>query len=234
MQTGARILIVDDEPDIREMLRTLLENQQYTVCEAASGARAVELMREEPGIDLILLDIMMPGLDGIETCAEIRRFSSAPILFLTAKTLERDKSSAYTSGGDDYLPKPFSPAELLMKVDSLLRRYLVYQGKQTAAGQDTVCVGDLQIDLKKRVIRQGGEEIELTEKEMAILLFLTAHRGEVFDARTIYEQVWKEPWLPSASNTVMVHILHLRKKIEQNPTDPAFIRTIWGKGYSFE
>ena len=130
MDANIRILVVDDEPDIRQLLRILLENRSYQVAEASSGEEAVRRLRTDPAYDLVVMDIMMPGMDGVEACRSIRSFSTAPILFLTAKTQLGDKASAYASGGDDFLPKPFSQSELLMKVDSLLRRYRVYKGKR--------------------------------------------------------------------------------------------------------
>lgn len=229
MDEMVRILAVDDEKDIREIVRLLLENKGYAVECAASGSEAIDYIRNHPDTDLIVMDIMMPGLSGVEACAEIRKHSQAPILFLTAKTMESDKLQAYDAGGDDYLGKPFSQAELLMKVDSLLRRYRVYQGKpqEQAAGRLTLCP-------EKNCVVRNGEAVPLTNKEIEILQFFLDHGGEVIDARTLYEGVWKEKYLPSATNTVMVHILNLRKKLEDDYTNPQLIRTVWGKGYQLD
>ena len=223
-----RILAVDDEPDLRSLLRILLKNRGYEVLEAASGREAVELVRSEPRIDLVIMDIMMPGLNGVQACAEIRKFSTVPMLFLTAKSQLSDKAEAYASGGDDYLAKPFSQNELMMKVESLTRRYRVYKGKVEAAP-----VLDIALDEERGCALRSGQRIELTDKEFAILQFFFRNRGRTMDVRTVYEGVWGEKFLPSSNNTVMVHILNLRKKLEADPANPKLIRTVWGKGYQF-
>ena len=223
-----RILAVDDEPDLRSLLRILLKNKGYEVLEAASGREAVEKVRSEPRIDLVIMDIMMPGLSGVEACAEIRKFSTVPMLFLTAKSQLSDKAEAYASGGDDYLAKPFSQNELMMKVESLTRRYRIYKGKV-----ETPPVLDIVLDEKRGCAIRSGHKIELTDKEFAILRFFFQNRGRTMDVRTVYEGVWGEKFLPSSNNTVMVHILNLRKKLEADPANPKLIRTVWGKGYQF-
>ena len=223
-----RILAVDDEPDLRSLLRILLKNRGYEVLEAASGKEAVELVRSEPRIDLVIMDIMMPGLNGVEACAEIRKFSTVPMLFLTAKSQLADKAEAYASGGDDYLAKPFSQNELMMKVESLTRRYRVYKGKQ-----DPGTGLDIRLDENRSCALRNGERIELTDKEFAILRFFFRNRGKTLDVQTVYEGVWGEKYMPSSNNTVMVHILNLRKKLEADPANPKLIRTVWGKGYQF-
>lgn len=230
MDDSIRILVVDDEADIRRIIRILLESRGYRVLEAPNGRLAVETIRKEPDVDLILLDIMMPKLSGIEASREIRSISSAPILFLTARTQEQDKLEAYSSGGDDYLAKPFSHGELLMKVDSLLRRYRVYKGKVTGKQLKS----DVVLDEENRRILRGGEALELTETEYSILQFLADHRGSVVSVAQIYEGVWHEKYMPASNNTVMVHIVNLRKKLEDDPANPRLIRTIWGKGYQID
>lgn len=230
MDDSFRILVVDDEADIRRIIRILLESRGYRVLEAPNGRLAVETIRKEPDVDLILLDIMMPELSGIEASREIRSISSAPILFLTARTQEQDKLEAYSSGGDDYLAKPFSHGELLMKVDSLLRRYRVYKGKVTGKQLKS----DVVLDEENRRILRGGEALELTETEYSILQFLADHRGSVVSVAQIYEGVWHEKYMPASNNTVMVHIVNLRKKLEDDPANPRLIRTIWGKGYQID
>ena len=228
MEDTVKILAVDDEPDLRGLLRILLQNKGFAVEEAASGTEAVEKIRENPDYDLVIMDIMMPGLDGVEACRQIREFSKVPLLFLTARDQMQDKAQAYGSGGDDYLAKPFSQSELMMKVESLLRRYRVYRGKEPAAGEDGI-----QIDEERKTVRKNGAAVELTDKEFAILLLLYRNRGQILDVRTVYEGAWGEKYLPSSNNTVMVHILNLRKKLEQDPANPRLIRTVWGKGYQF-
>ena len=223
-----RILAVDDEPDLRALLRILLKNKGYEVLEAASGQEAVDLVRSEPRIDLVIMDIMMPGLNGVQACAEIRRFSTVPMLFLTAKSQLSDKAEAYASGGDDYLAKPFSQNELMMKVESLTRRYRIYKGKQ-----EPTTAQDITLDETRCCALRGDQVIELTDKEYAILRFFFRNRGKIVDVQTVYEGVWGEKFLPASNNTVMVHILNLRKKLETDPANPRLIRTVWGKGYQF-
>lgn len=224
------ILVVDDEQDIRRIIRILLESSGYQVAEAPNGRAAVEYIRQQPNVDLVLMDIMMPGLNGIEASRAIRERCSAPILFLTAKTQERDKLEAYQAGGDDYLAKPFSHAELMMKVESLLRRYRVYKGK--TSGQ--LLRADVMLDEPGRRVLRGGRPVELTETEFEILCFLAARRGSVVSVEQIYEGVWHEKYMPSSTNTVMVHIVNLRKKLEEDPANPRLIRTVWGKGYQID
>ena len=224
------ILVVDDEQDIRRIIRILLESSGYQVAEAPNGLAAVEYIRQQPNVDLVLMDIMMPGLNGIEASRAIRERCSAPILFLTAKTQERDKLEAYQAGGDDYLAKPFSHAELMMKVESLLRRYRVYKGK--TSGQ--LLRADVMLDEPGRRVLRGGRPVELTETEFEILCFLAARRGSVVSVEQIYEGVWHEKYMPSSTNTVMVHIVNLRKKLEEDPANPRLIRTVWGQGYQID
>lgn len=225
-----RILAVDDESDIREIVRILLESKGYAVACAASGQEAIEEILLHPETDLVILDIMMPGLSGLETCREIRRHSSAPVLFLTAKTMESDKAEAYSSGGDDYLSKPFSQGELLMKVESLVRRYRVYRGKS----ERKITGKRLVLYAEKSYVLRDGEVIPLTNKEVEILRFFMDRPGEVLDAKTLYEGVWRDRYLSSSNNTVMVHVLNLRKKLEIDYTNPTLIRTVWGKGYQLD
>ena len=228
MEEKIRVLAVDDEPDLRSLLGILLTNKGYDVVEAASGEEAVALLRSDPRVDLVIMDIMMPGLNGVEACAKIREFSTVPMLFLTAKSQLEDKAEAYASGGDDYLAKPFSQNELMMKVESLTRRYRVYKGKREAVAGD-----QLVLDEERGVVLRGGVPIDLTDKEYAIMRFFFANRGKTGDVPTVYESVWGEKFLPSSNNTVMVHILNLRKKLEADPANPRLIRTVWGKGYQF-
>lgn len=227
-----KVLIVDDEPDIRQLVGLLLRAGGYDTVEAADGAAAVECMREDPAIDLMILDIMMPGMDGVAACRAIRQFSAVPALFLTARTQDADKAAAYAGGGDDYLGKPFSQQELLLKVGSLIRRWCVYRGKEKLANTQTV--GDVTVDLKARAVYKNGQNVGVTDREYEILVYFLAHRGAPVDAKTLYENVWKEQHLPSATNTVMVHILNLRKKLEDDAAQPRIIKTVWGKGYQLD
>lgn len=224
-----KILVVDDEADIRKIVRLLLQKKGYSVVEAQNGAAAVETCREG-GVDLVIMDIMMPKMTGIEATAKIREFSLVPILFLTAKALDRDKESAYLSGGDDYLVKPFSSAELMLKTESLLRRYMVYKGKEDSA-EYLHLTGGVDVNLQDRTVLKNGIDPSLRDKESEIFFFLLEHRGEVVEADTIYESVWGEKVLPSSANNVMVNMLGLRKKLEDDPSKPKLIKTVWGKGY---
>jgi len=229
MDERSAVLIVDDDPDIRKVLYLLLR-ENYTVAEAAGGEEALRYMEGHPQTDLVVLDVMMPGMDGFETCDRIRAFSNVPILFLTAKSAEADRLSAYRSGGDDFLSKPFSQGEFLAKVSSLLRRYKQYRGKPAAA----LAIEGLEVDLPGRSVKSGGKEITLTDTEFAILEHLLKNRGKTVTAAEMYEAVWKERFLPGSGNTVMVHVLNLRRKIEENPSNPRIIRTVWGKGYQID
>ena len=228
MDEKMRILAVDDEPDLRALLRILLVKNGYEVIEAASGKKALDIVRSDSRIDLIIMDIMMPGISGVDACKAIREFSTVPILFLTAKGTMGDKGEAYGAGGDDYLVKPFSQSELLMKVESLTRRYRVYKGKKETMEGDS-----LVLDEEHSCAIRNGVRIELTDKEFAILQFLFRNRGKIVDVCTVYEGVWGEKFMPSSNNTVMVHILNLRKKLEADASNPKLIRTVWGKGYQF-
>lgn len=229
MAVRSSILIVDDDSDIRKVLNLLL-NTTYDVAEVEDGPSAIDYIREHPETDLVLLDVMMPGMSGLETCNELRRYSNAPVLFLTAKSAERDRISAYRSGGDDFLSKPFSHEELLAKVSSLLRRYREYRGKPDSA----LAVENLEVDFESRTVKSSGRTVALTDTEYAILEYLLKNRGTTVTAPALYEAVWQEKFLPGSGNTVMVHVLNLRRKIEDNPSSPKIVRTIWGKGYQID
>lgn len=229
MAVRSSILIVDDDPDIRKVLNLLL-NTTYDVAEVEDGPSAIDYIREHPETDLVLLDVMMPGMSGLETCNELRRYSNAPVLFLTAKSAERDRISAYRSGGDDFLSKPFSHEELLAKVSCLLRRYREYRGKPDSA----LAVENLEVDFESRTVKSSGRTVALTDTEYAILEYLLKNRGTTVTAPALYEAVWQEKFLPGSGNTVMVHVLNLRRKIEDNPSSPKIVRTIWGKGYQID
>ena len=229
MADTSHILIVDDDPDIRKVLFFLLKDN-YFVEEAADGAAAVEYIAAHPETDLVVLDVMMPGMSGYEACGKIRALSNAPILFLTAKSAEADMISAYGSGGDDFLSKPFSQGEFLAKVNSLLRRYKEYRGKPAEA----LTIDGLEVDLETHSVKSSGKDVTLTDTEYAILEYLLNNRGSTVTAAELYESVWKERFLPGSGNTVMVHVLNLRRKIEETPSAPKIIRTVWGKGYQID
>jgi DNA-binding response OmpR family regulator len=230
------VLIIEDDEDIREGIRILLEGEQYHVREAASGLAGLALVRED--VDVVILDIMMPGMSGLRVCEEIRKVSNVPVLFLTAKSQESDKLIGLMAGGDDYLTKPFSYAELLGRIKALTRRYNVYRGRAAsadAAEQDTVLErSGIRIHLHFNEVTVDGQEKHLSDKEYQILLLLMQHPGRVFSAKNLYELVWGEPFYYSSNNTVMVHVRKLRTKIEPDPQNPTYVRTVWGKGYYFE
>lgn len=226
-----RILFADDEPEIREVVRVLLESEGYEVAEAADGEEAAAMA--DGSFDLIILDMMMPGKSGVAACIEIRKRWTVPILFLTARTQDSDKTMGFGAGGDDYLAKPFSYAELTARVKAMIRRYHVYKGKE-APEDGILAVSDLTIDRSRREVRKNGEEILLTDLEYRILILLAGSRGKIFTIRNIYESVWEEPYFYGTDNTVMVHIRNIRKKLDSDPKAPRYIVNVWGKGYRIE
>ena len=230
-----KILIVDDERDIRQILRILLEKQEYEVLEATNGRAAVSTVEAHPDLDLCIMDIMMPQMDGIEATERIRAISNVPVLFLTAKSLHDDRVKAYASGGDDYLVKPFVAQELLLKVEAMTRRYNQYRQKTTGESEDVITVSDtIVIHAQKREVRKRGQVIDMRDKEYDVLMYLLRHRGRPISSAELYEAVWEEIPLPSSANTVTVHMLNLRRKLEDNPSSPKLIRTVWGKGYQID
>lgn len=220
-----RILVADDEPEIREVLRMMLESEGYDIVEACNAQEAVD--RTE-GADLVILDILMPGESGIQACTKIREKSNVPILFLTAKSGEHDKVLGFSAGGDDYLVKPFSYMELLSRVKALIRRYRVYQKSEDKA-EKMVFYRDLTIDTELQSVTDNGKKISLTEMEYQILLLLVSNPRKIFSVKEIYERVWKEDFFPSSGNTVMVHIRNIRRKLEKE--GEPYIQNVWGRGY---
>lgn len=247
----SKILLVDDNEEIREVVNILLSGEGFWVEEASDGMKALKKIQTE-SYDLVILDVMMPGLNGYQTCLEIRKFSNAPILFLSARSQVEDKTLGFSSGGDDYLPKPFSYQELLSRVKALIRRYQVYQGKihdeqkeaesnhysessnmasKQQEADNVITLSGLKIYQQQGRVLQNGQELELTDLEFAILCLLGENRGQIFSAQHLYESVWQEPYYYGAANTVMVHIRNLRRKIEEDPHEPKIIKNVWGKGY---
>lgn len=238
------ILIVDDNYEVREIIHVLLAGEGFEIKEAEDGKTALSLI-ETIDFDLIILDIMMPGINGYQTCLEIRKCSNAPILFLSARTKDSDKTLGFSSGGDDYLAKPFSYNELINRSKALIRRYQVYKGKKLSALSENqireyndtghapkkIRYRHLEIDEAKEEILADGQPLTLTGTEFAMLLLLIKNRRQIFSAQRLYEAVWGEPYYYGANNTVMVHIRNLRRKIEKDPKNPVLIKTLWGKGY---
>lgn len=230
------ILIIEDDEDIREGIRILFSGENYRITEAGSGEEGLRLFSGD--IDLVILDIMMPGISGLKTCEEIRNISNVPVLFLTAKSQESDKLIGFMAGGDDYLVKPFTYSELLARTKALLRRYTVYKGKDTP--EQTICEEagyiarkSLKVSTTYNEVFRDGRKIELSEIEYRMLLLMMKNPGRIFSTKNLYESVWNEPYFYISNNTVMVHIRKLRMKIENDPKNPEYIHTVWGKGYRF-
>ena len=224
------ILVCDDERDIVNALKIYLNDPEYNVLAAYNGEEALEILRRED-VRLVLLDIMMPGLDGIRTLSKLREFSNVPVIFLTAKSEDTDKILGLNLGADDYVTKPFSPLEVTARVRSQLRRYMQLGGREREP--ETSAVGGIELDDRAKSVTCDGEPVSLTPIEYDILKLLITHPGQVFSPKEIYEQVWHDIPLGS-DNTVAVHIRHLREKLEINPADPRYLKVVWGQGYKME
>ena len=225
------VLICDDQPDIVNALKIYLTPEGYHLFEAYTGQEALDIVRGN-NIHLILLDVMMPVMDGITATAKIREFSNAPIIQLTAKSETEDKVLGLNVGADDYITKPFVPVEVLARVRSQLQRYDRLGSKpETVDGGLTV--GGVTLDDRTKSVMVDGENVSLTPTEYAILHLLMANPGKVFSTKVLYESVWQETALGS-EGAVAVHIRHLRKKIEINPSEPRYLKVVWGQGYKME
>lgn len=222
------ILIVDDDENIRNLLSIYLENEGFKTIKTKNAKEALNVIQEKE-IELILLDIMMPQIDGIDACIRIRKDKNMPIIMISAKSEDIDKIHGLTAGADDYITKPFNPLELIARVKSQLRRYQKYNTEANNVNT-FIEIGELKIDTDTRQIWVGEREIRLTPKEFDILELLARNKGIVLSIRKIYENVWKEEFFRS-DNTVTVHITKLREKIEADPKAPIYIKTIWGAGY---
>ena len=227
----ANILICDDEQDIVNALKIYLNDPDYVLFEAHNGKEAVETVREND-IHLVLLDIMMPLMNGIEAMSQIRGFSNVPIILLTAKSEDADKVLGLNVGADDYITKPFSPLEVCARVKSQLRRYLSL-GAGTKKSSVVLTIGGLELDYDARTVTLDGENISLTKKEFDILKLLMENPNRVFSPKEIYREVWHEDPM-GADNTVAVHIRHLREKTEIDPADPRYIKVVFGQGYKIQ
>ncbi len=232
-----KILTVDDNEEIRNIIKILLSSEGYEIIEASNGDEALELI--DDSIDLIILDIMMPGKSGLDVCKTVREKYQMPILFLTAKGTDSDKSLGLLIGGDDYLSKPFSHAELTARVKSLLRRYYVYKGKETPSDDNFINYDVFKVAKDRNEVfttNESGEaiQLDLSELEYQIFKLLISSPGRVFPAQLIYESIWNEPYFYSSNATIMVHIRNLRTKIEDDPSNPRHLLTVWGKGYKLQ
>ena len=225
------ILICDDQPDIVNALKIYLKPEGYRLYEAFTGTQALEIIRKED-IHLILLDIMMPQMDGITATAKIREFSNVPIILLTAKSETEDKVLGLNVGADDYITKPFVPVEVLARVRSQLRRY-AQLGSRPEEAPGVLTIGAVTLDDRTKSVQVDGEAVALTPTEYAILHLLMANPGKVFSTKALYESVWQEAALGS-EGAVAVHIRHLREKIEINPSEPRYLKVVWGQGYKME
>ena len=226
------ILIIEDDSDIRESVRILLENEGFYVEEASNGSEGLSKLTTDT--NLVILDVMLPGLSGFKICEQIRTISFVPILFLTAKSSEADKVIGFNAGGDDYLIKPFSYIELISRIKALIRRHNQYNENliaNTDFAPQWIEHGQIRICLDKNYVTIYGSEIALTETEYLILLTLAKSPKHIFSIQELYESVWNEAFHTDSANTVMVHIRKLRKKIEEDPQNPEIILTVWGKGY---
>uniref|UniRef100_UPI004056A360 response regulator transcription factor n=1 Tax=Acetatifactor sp. TaxID=1872090 RepID=UPI004056A360 len=224
------ILICDDEKDIVNALKIYLNDANYTLFEAFNGKEALEVIRQQD-IHLVLLDIMMPEMDGIQAMVKIRETSNVPIILLTAKSEDADKVLGLTVGADDYITKPFNPIEVSARVKSQLRRYMQLGGGVVKS--DVLRVGGIELDDKEKTVTLDGEAVALTPTEYDILKLLMQNPGQVFSPKEIYQRIWND--LPYGSeNTVAVHIRHLREKLEINPAEPRYLKVVWGQGYKCE
>ena len=221
------ILVVDDDKDIRKLIKVYLENEAYNIFEAANGAEALITINETK-VDLVLLDVMMPILDGISTCMKIRENYVMPIIFLSAKDEEIHKIQGLTVGADDYITKPFASMELIARVKAQLRRYTKFNVEPQDA--NIITIEALSITFDTHEVTVEGEKVKLTPKEFDILECLTKNKGIVFSVQKLYETIWKEAFVVS-DTSITVHITNLRQKIEADPKNPKYIKTVWGVGY---
>ena len=227
------ILICDDEPDIVSALKIYLEAEGYTTFAAYNGQEALTVLARE-NVQLVLMDVMMPQMDGITALAKLREQYNLPVILLTAKSEDTDKVLGLGIGADDYVTKPFNPVELLARVKSQLRRYTQLGAQSPLPEEPTrFAVGGLELDDRARTVTLDGEPISLTPTEYDILKLLIQHPGQVFSPKEIYTKIWND--LPYGSeNTVAVHIRHLREKLEINPAEPRYLKVVWGQGYKIE
>ena len=223
-----KILVVDDEKDIRDLLEIYLRNDGYDVIKASCGAEALDIVSNEK-VDLVILDIMMPGIDGMEVCKAVRKKLNIPIMMLSAKSENMDKIQGILTSADDYMVKPFDPLELTVRIKALLRR-AYYFNVDIYRDNNLITIENLVIDKKRHKVTVEGEEVLLTAREFDILYLLASNRGQVFSSEEIFEKVWKEKYYQS-NNTIMVHMSRLREKIKKGNN---IIHTVWGVGYKIE
>ena len=226
------VLVVDDDKEIVGAIEIYLKKEGYNILKAYNGQQALKTIKENE-IHLIILDIMMPEKDGIETLEEIRKEKSIPVILLSAKSEDYDKIGGLNSGADDYITKPFNPLELIARVNSNLRRYVSLGALENKNNSKIYQTGQLVIDDETKKVTVDGKEVKLTATEYNILKFLLTNKGKVYAIPEIYESVWKEEGF-GAENIIAVHIRHIREKIEINPKEPKYLKVIWGVGYKIE
>ena len=227
-----KILVCDDDKEIVDAIEMFLMQENMSAVKAYDGAEAIVKLKEDNEIKLLIMDIMMPGLDGIHACMEIRKFSSLPIIFLSAKSEDVDKILGLNIGADDYVTKPFNALELMARVKSNLRRYTSL-GNEVEVKENVYVTGGLVINDDTKEVTVDGENVKLTPIEYNILLLLVKNKGKVFSINQIYESIWEEDAI-AADNIVAVHIRHIREKIEINPKEPKYLKVVWGVGYKIE
>ena len=225
------ILVVEDEKEIADAIEIYLKTQDYDVIKAEDGMKALEIFEKEK-IDLILMDLMMPVLDGVQATLKIREKSVVPIIMLTAKSEDTDKIWGLNIGADDYITKPFNPMELLARINSNLRRATSYTGQDVKESLSSIRIGGIRLDTESKEVYVDDVPVKLTPREYGILHLLMSHAGRVFSIEEIYEKVWEEP--AYNPDTVTVHIRKIREKIEINPKEPKYLKVVWGIGYKFE
>ena len=229
---GDSILLVEDDKEIRQGVEIFLRSQGYQVFQAENGLEGLKILEERP-IDLAIVDVMMPVMDGITMTAKLREKYDFPVIFLSAKTEEVDKILGLNIGADDYVTKPFNPLELTARVKSQLRRYTQLGSAAPAASEHIYTTGGLTVNDDKKEVLVDGEAVRMTPIEYNILLLLMKNPGRVFSTTQIYESIWNEDAL-AADNTVAVHVRHIREKIEINPREPRYLKVVWGLGYKIE
>jgi DNA-binding response OmpR family regulator len=233
MVEKVKILVTDDDRDIVNAIAKLLELEGYEVIKAYDGLEALEALTENAGIKLVIIDIMMPKLDGLSAIMKIREKKNIPVLLLSAKSEDSDKVLGLSIGADDYITKPYSPSELVARVKSSIRRYTMLGSESGGEKADVISVGGLRYNERERTLSVDGEPVRLTAKELKIMELFMKNPGRVFSAEQIYTLVWNEEAY-AVENTVMVHIRHLREKLEVNPKNPKYIKVVWGIGYKLE
>lgn len=224
------ILVVDDDREIVDSISIFLSGENYNVLKAYDGIEALDILSEN-NVHLMILDIMMPKMDGIKTLMKMRESKNIPVILLSAKSEDADKILGLTAGADDYVTKPFNPSELMARVKSQLRRYTMLGSIETQKSE--IVIDGLCINTEEKTVKVDGEQIRLTSTEYKILELLAKNRGRVFSADDIYRSVWKEDNIVG-DNTIAVHVRHIREKIEINPKEPRYLKVVWGIGYKID